>query len=406
MPKIMKLPPNKTLRGLAGLIFVSFMGSVAIASVEEVPVTSVGFGGSPAEAVQDAIINAVAQINGEAVASSMKLKEASRSSVSSDGKASREMSREMEETISRKTKGVVASWRIVSQEKTDSGDYSAKVSARIARLQRSVQLNRMKIAVVWSQKGDEALSAQLEDSLARQLTTSRKFAVIDRKNNAAIQAQLNRIRRGEGRVADQVRLTGAEVPDYLAVVNVESERKSGSKLYAFGNLQIIDYSSRQIKFSERKTMIIDTDKPGTTPIRLNVLAKSLSRAVIESVYPPTVVAATDKNVTIGQGKDFFSKGDEVLVIELGKALKDPATGEFLSRERNEVGTAVISYVDARIAKANLNEPIKLNPRLISQNNYVVTRTGKTADDDDNAAPALNSGSIKKKSNSVSNLLDD
>jgi hypothetical protein len=389
------------------LLFNMCVTTVAhAAGVEEVPVTSMGFGGSPAEAIQDAIVNAVAQINGEAVASSMKLKEVSSSSVSSNGQASREISREMKETISRKTKGVVASWSVISQEKTDAGDYSAKVSARIARLQRSAQLNRMKIAVVWSQKGDAELSSKLEESLAMQLTSSRKFALIDRKNNAAIQGQLNRIRRGEGRVADQVRLTGAEVPDYLAVVDVESERKSGSKLYAFGSLQIIDYSSRQVKFAERKTMVLDADKPATTPIRLNVLAKSLSRAVVESVYPPTVVAVTDKDLTIGQGKDFFSKGDEVVVFELGQALKDAATGEFLSRERNEVGKAVISYVDARISKATLSESIKFNLRLISQNGYVVTRTGKTQYDEDEAAPAAGSTSKKKKSNSVSNLLDD
>jgi hypothetical protein len=389
------------------LLFNMCVTTVAhAAGVEEVPVTSMGFGGSPAEAIQDAIVNAVAQINGEAVASSMKLKEVSSSSVSSNGQASREISREMKETISRKTKGVVASWSVISQEKTDAEDYSAKVSARIARLQRSAQLNRMKIAVVWSQKGDAELSSKLEESLAMQLTSSRKFALIDRKNNAAIQGQLNRIRRGEGRVADQVRLTGAEVPDYLAVVDVESERKSGSKLYAFGSLQIIDYSSRQVKFAERKTMVLDADKPATTPIRLNVLAKSLSRAVVESVYPPTVVAVTDKDLTIGQGKDFFSKGDEVVVFELGQALKDAATGEFLSRERNEVGKAVISYVDARISKATLSESIKFNLRLISQNGYVVTRTGKTQYDEDEAAPAAGSTSKKKKSNSVSNLLDD
>lgn len=378
--------------------------NVQAAGVEEVPVTSMGFGGSPAEAVQDAIVNAVAQINGEAVASSMKLKESSRTEVKSDGSASREISRELQETITRKTNGVVASWSIVSQEKTDAGDYAAKVSARIARLERSAQLNRMKIAVVWSKNGNAELSGQLVESLVRQLTSSRKFALIDRKNNAAIQDQLNRIKRGEGRVADQVRVTGAEVPDYLAVVEVKSERKSGAKEYAYGHIEIVDYSSRQVKFSERKIMVLDNNKPATTPIRMNVLAKSLSRAVIESVYPPTVVAVTDKDFTIGQGKDFFTKGDEIIVFEIGNALKDPATNEFLSRDRNEVGKAVITYVDSRIAKAKLNVDAQFKQRLISQSAYVVSRTGITMDDDDDAPSSSHAG--KKKSKSVSNLLDD
>lgn len=377
--------------------------SVHAAGVEEVPVTSMGFGGSPAEAIQDAIVNAVAQINGESVAASMQLKESSKTHVSSDGEASREMSREMQESISRKTRGVVVSWQVVSQEKTDAGDYSAKVSARIARLSRSAQLSRMKLAVVWSKSGDEGLSAQLMESLVRQLTSSRKFALIDRKNNAAIQDQMSRIRRGEGRVADQVRLTGAEVPDYLAIVHVVNQNKSGSKSYAYGHLEIVDYSSRQVKFSDRKLMVLDANKSGSIPIRMNVLAKSLSRSVIESVYPPTVVAVSEQDFTIGQGKDFFSKGDEVVVFELGKALKDPATNEFLSRERNELGKAIVTYADARITKAKLSGKHAFNPRLIAQGSYIVSRTGSNVEDDD--APAASSEPTKK-SKSVSNLLDD
>lgn len=377
--------------------------SVHAADIEEVPVTSMGFGGSPAEAIQDAIVNAVAQINGESVAAAMQLKESSKTQVSSDGKAGREMSREMEESISRKTRGVVVSWQVVSQEKTDAGDYSAKVSARIARLSRSAQLSRMKLAVVWSKSGDEGLSAQLMESLVRQLTSSRKFALIDRKNNAAIQDQMSRIRRGEGRVADQVRLTGAEVPDYLAIVHVVNQNKSGSKSYAYGHLEIVDYSSRQVKFSDRKLMVLDANKSGSIPIRMNVLAKSLSRSVIESVYPPTVVAVSEQDFTIGQGKDFFSKGDEVVVFELGKALKDPATNEFLSRERNELGKAIVTYADARITKAKLSGNHAFNPRLIAQGSYIVSRTGSNVEDDD--APAASSGPTKK-SKSVSNLLDD
>jgi len=377
--------------------------SVLAAGVEEVPVTSMGFGGSPAEAIQDAIVNAVAQINGESVAASMHLKESSKTQVSSDGKASREMSREMQESISRKTRGVVVSWQVVSQEKTDAGDYSAKVSARIARLSRSAQLNRMKLAVVWSNSGDEELSAQLMESLVRQLTSSRKFALIDRKNSAGIQNQLSRIRRGEGRVADQVRLTGAEVLDYLAIVHVVNQNKSGAKSYAYGHLEIVDYSSRQVKFSDRKLMVLDANKSSSIPIRMNVLAKSLSRSVIESVYPPTVVAVSEQDFTIGQGKDFFSKGDELVVFELGKALKDPATNEFLARERNEVGKAIVTYADARISKAKLSGDHAFNPRLIAQGSYVVSRTGSNVDDDD--APASSSGPAKK-SKSVSDLLDD
>jgi len=60
------------------LLFLAQANSGAKASqIGEVNVTSMGFGSTPAQAAQDALVNAIAQVNGEAVAASTKLKQTS-----------------------------------------------------------------------------------------------------------------------------------------------------------------------------------------------------------------------------------------------------------------------------------------------------------------------------------------
>ena len=368
------------------------------AKIQEVEVTGIGYGDSPDAALRDALINAISQVNGAAVASSINIEDNTRATVtaeSSDGKESTSAIQEDDSNISEsfeaKTKGVIASYKIISQKKTDAGDYSAEVSAKIAKLARNAQLDRKKIAVVWSQTGDTDLSALLSETVTRLLTSSRKFAVLDRKNEAVIRDQLNRIRRGEGSVADQARLEATEAPDFLAVVHVKSEKKSNTKDYAYGYLEFIDYASRQVMFSERKTMILDLEKPEKTRRRVDVLAKSLTRSVIESVFPPTVVAFSGVDITISQGKDFFNKGDDVTIFEWGDILKDPATDEYLTRDRVEIGKGVITFVDARVAKATLDEQARFNMREIAKGKYVVSR--------------IKNKSPKEETKSVSDLLD-
>ena len=176
----------------------------------------------------------------------------------------------------------------MSVEKTETGDFSATVSASIVVLQRSVQLERVKLAVVNSKSALQPFVADLNASLVGLLSSSRKFAVMDRKNSEAVEDQLERIRKGGGQISDQVRLTAEVAPDLLVVVNVEESVGREGKKNLFGSIDIIDYSTRQGRFSDRKIMIIDPAKPSAAKVRISTLAKMLSRSVIETAFPPTV----------------------------------------------------------------------------------------------------------------------
>ena len=349
------------------------------ASAQQVMIVSVtanGYGRTEAQALSDAVINGVAQVNGETVAASMRVTTTSTASTSGGESGSRTI----EEDIQRRTRGVVKAWKPVSVNATGAGDFSATAQVSVAVLKRSEQLKRMKLAIVPSRRGDPALSATLAEEVVSNLTTCRIFAIMDRKNNDAIASQLNRIRTGGGAIEDQVRLTGEVAPDFLVVVTLDPVGRNSAKPSVVGSLEVIDYSSRQVKFSEKKSFPFKVGDDSSNRRRVAMLGKGLSRAVIQTVYPPIVVGMDEGFITIGQGSDFFNKGDVLVVKKMGNAIRDPHTGEFLSNEETEVGKAEITYVDERIARAKVSGGIQLDPKLIAGKKYQVWRTGESTDD--------------------------
>lgn len=346
--------------------------------IQIVSVTASGFGKTEAEALSDAVFNGVAQVNGEAVASSMRIKTTATSS--SDGAAgSSTMSRSIEEDISRKTKGVVKSWRKISAEISPAGDYSASAAVDVVVLKRSEQLKRIKLAVVPSNTGDQRQTLSLVNDLTQQLTTSRKFALMDRKNSAQIESQLARIRRG-GLLEDSVRLSAEVAPDFIAVVSVSMTTRADGKQTAFGALEIIDYSTRQIKLSEKKSLPLKNGDETSNTRRIALLGKSLSRAVIQTLYPPIIIGQDSGHITIGQGSDFFAMGDKLVIKKMGPTLRDPHTGEYLSQDHTDIGTATVTYVDSRIARAKVAGRADIDMRHLAKQGYQVWRTGENSAD--------------------------
>lgn len=386
-------------------VFVLLMLSnhAAAQKITIVTVNAQGYGATKAEALADAVVNGIAQVNGEAVASSMKMQ--TKDFASSDGTET--SSRSIEENISRKTKGVVRSWRQIELVGSGAGDYNASVEVNVVVLQKSVQLNRIKIAVVPPSGDRTEATRALNEELTNLLTSSRKFAIMDRRNEGAIASQLDRIREG-GSIEDQVRLTGEVAPDVIAVTGARITSGSGSKRYAEATLEIIDYASRQVKFAAKKRLPLKAGNDTSNRRRIAMLAKGLSRAVIETMYPPTIVGAADGFVTIAQGSDFFAVGDKLVVKRMGAALKDPHTDEFLGYDQSDIGTAVVVFVDKRISRAKVDGTPVFDSMGIVNRAYQVARTGQSSGNffAELTAPGTGPGTKKKASLFTTDAFDD
>ena len=356
------------------LLAVLFSNLAFSAQINVVSVTANGFGSSEAEAISDAIINGIAQVNGESIASSMRMKKKIVSST--DQKTQGE--RSIEKDIETKTKGVVKSWKKISSSNAGNSSYSATVSVQVFVLEKSQQLQRLKIAIVAPNAKQDPLTNILISGLTTNLSSNRKFAVIDRSNGEAITSQLDRIKQNTGAIEDQVRLSAEIAPDFIAVASINPMQSKNDKYVIEANLEIIDYATRQVKFSEKKNANLKSSDTASVTKQINLLAKNLARVVLETLYPPIIVSADNEFITIGQGSDFFNVGDKCVIRERKSVIRDPYTKEFLGYDQSDIGTAEITYADKRISKAKLTSKAELSLDKITEKKYQLWRSGESS----------------------------
>jgi len=374
----------KKIYFLSILLGFAFQHSSSLAQqITFVDVISFGIAQNEEEALTRALVSAISQINGVVIASKSNLVASSDEKVLIDSKAGKSatvsMNSAFKEEIDSKTKGVVKSWKVIGSERNNIGEFKVQVAAQVFVLQKSPQLDRIKIAVIADAKSKNTFTDEVINSLSTNLVKSRKYAVIDRKNSNNIQDQLNRIKNGEGGTQAQVRLGADLVPDILAVVSIDVASGTKTSQRVAVNLEIIDYASRQIKFSERKFINVKSTEDDVHIIRkANLIANSLYQVVLTTTFPPLVIGGDGEFITISQGGDYFKVEDKLIIKKLGPALRDPHTGEFLSYDQSDIGEAKIIYVDARISRARITKLIaeNLDTTQIASNSFQVFRVGQ------------------------------
>ena len=133
-------------------IFLSFfllLFSVYLkAQIETVSVNATGYGDNPESALNSALTQAIGQVNGRSMESDSLLKTTEKSTTKNDD-SDYLSSRDFQESIKSKTKGVVESYSIISSSKDEAtGMWVAEISAQIARFKTSKSANRKRIAVI------------------------------------------------------------------------------------------------------------------------------------------------------------------------------------------------------------------------------------------------------------------
>jgi hypothetical protein len=379
-------------------VFASVLGVPDAAyaqKISSVSVTATGVGVNADDAVTRALVRAISQVNGESVAASMKLSsktnETSRSNADGTVSSSFSDSESLEQRIENKTRGVVKSWRLLSSRALPSGDTEATISADVFVLERSKQLDRLKIAVVGGHRSNTEFAKLVLGYVTDDLVKSRKLAVMDRKNAAPIEAQISRIKGGGGAIEDQLRLSAELAPDLLAILSTELVGKDTPRQRVVVSLELIDYASKQVKFSEKKSRLVKPDSYSRIDMMARGVAKGLYRTVLQTAFPPVVVGVDGSLMTIGQGRDFFSVGDKVRIKVQGAPVRDPHTGEFLSHVYRDAGDAVISFADARISQAKFSGRLDLDAGQISKGKVQVFRLG----DEPSALFAFDDGDTPK-----------
>ena len=314
--------------------------------IQEKTVSSIGYGATENEAIQDALVEALGQIKGKQI-DAEKLSETKR--LIKDNQE--DLTKSSNKKISEATSGVISSYKILKMKKTDDGLFKVKIKATIAVYEKSKQLDRRKLAVLPFRINnnifnDESISFinSWQKDLEEGLTQTRRFAMIDKSYEYESDKELSSYQNKQYDINEVARLGNKAGVDYMVIGTLEN---LANKNVSVGGkdvklrevsiaLRIIDIATGQIKFA--KTV---------------VQPKKTVRDILFAIYPIAIVAANKNNVTLNSGGDFLKKGSMYKVVKLGKELIDPYTKEKLGREEIDIGEIKLTEINAKTSKAKI-----------------------------------------------------
>jgi TolB-like protein len=336
--------PNKFL---LILIFIFFNVSFSWAGgIQEKTVSSIGYGATENEAVQDALIEALGQIKGKQI-DAEKLSETKR--LIKDNQE--DLTKSSNKKISEATSGVISSYKILKMKKTDDGLFKVKIKATISVYEKSKQLDRRRLAVlpfrinnnIFNEESISFINSWQKD-LEEGLTQTRRFAMIDKSYEYDSNKELSSYQNKQYDINEVARLGNKAGVDYMVIGTLEN---LANKNVSVGGkdvklrevsiaLRIIDIASGQIKFAKTVAQ-----------------PKKTVRDILFAIYPIAVVAVNKNNVTLNSGGDFLKKGSMYKVVKLGKELIDPYTKEKLGREEIDIGEIKLTEINAKTSKAKI-----------------------------------------------------
>ncbi|WP_298722205.1 CsgG/HfaB family protein [uncultured Oceanisphaera sp.] len=342
---------------LAALLPLCLLAGHARADVTPVQVS--GFGVTEQLAVENALVEAVRQVNGVDINSSQQVEQLlhkkngeteSLTHTQRDGRMA--------------AKGMVDSYQMLSQQCDDAG-CRVELHVNVLRYKpagRSADSRRKLAVLPFKGSHGATFSRDLQDLY----TQSRRFAVLDREQDQAYQRERQLWESDNTALTEKARMGQVLGLDYMVVGKVE---KAGTRRwsesvaltgevnhYARSALkvryQIIEVPTRQVKWSDTVSL---SAKNGNLNGLINQAVTRIFQESMENIYPLRVIGVTGNRVIINQGGKTLKNGSYFTVYSLGEKLVDPYTGEVLGQDEAAIGKIRITTVKPKMAYARLVE---------------------------------------------------
>jgi len=387
-------------------LFLLFVSSSIFAKMEEITVTVQGEGLSKDLAIDNALLRAVSQANGTnlEVQNEGKLfyrqndpKDSIPSNIDMSTKINIEDSNNVSvpETLKMinlpkdnsgirknfdyKISGQIKNWKLISESQSwakDSWIVELEVTVRrIAEYELSKEVDRKRIVVSNFRSSNKDFSKRVRDAITSNLVQSRKFAIFDRNFSFEQDSELSQyssksFREGEiARIGNKLGVDFIVVGEFfslsekqknkfqLKTINTKFKNKR-SELNIDIGYKLIDVATSQIVFSGvlQDTSIKDKSIKEIDIVR--EIGKTVAQKIVESIYPIKVVDVSGDQLVIAQGGDTLSIGDKYDLVEQGKKITDPYTGEFLGYAESIIGEVEIISTQAGISLARVTSSRK------------------------------------------------
>lgn len=363
------------------LAIVTFLvltvGTHCYAQTETVTVT--GMAATREGAIENGLIQAVRQVKG------LSLKAAAQAvrsgvTISKNGKRLTEYSTLQQSTYQSRSNGIISGYEIVEEEEID-GLWNTTLTVHIGTYKTPgfSPDSRRKLAIV-DFKANRLLRGKgvptvLLQKLTDRLVQSRRFAIIDREEDALYQQEKSRWISCDTTLEEKAKLGMRLGVDYIVTgkilsfttssvtkeIEMTGENYVVERLAAEVAYKVIVPATMQVKWSSTVTYGVTTEPDNNSSQRAliatlsNKIAQKISADLLQSIYPIKVLNVTGNMLYLNMGGVNVKKGQRFTIYHLGEKLIDPYTNESLGRMETEAGTATIVDVKPKFAVAKLNE---------------------------------------------------
>jgi TolB-like protein len=381
--------PRALVAALAGVVLVLACAQAQAGTRTSAQnVRAKGYGASPQEAVQDALVRVLQQHKGVRIdARQVHSTTLVSGSVVENGAESSAAALKdaVQKQVATATKGAISEYRVLDGGIGEDGLHWAEVEAtfRSSTYQApglpSDKRRRFAVypfaaarEVFRVDSGDVSgldVAHALTDALIAQLVQTRKFAVLQRRDLSAYGAESAVVGSAAAGRDERLKLGKLLGADYLLTGAVTScgadtrgttsaltgERLSGGNVEIGLSYELMLMATQEIKWADTLTFAVELPGNARRDSALagafDALANRVVMDLLENIYPPRIVAAQGGEVQLNLGGKSYAPGDVLDVYALGAPIVDPYTKESLGAVETLVGTVEIVRVTPKLAYA-------------------------------------------------------
>ncbi len=374
------------------ILAILLLSSFLHAEVDYTDVTVDGFGLSRDDALQNALIEAIKQVNGVTVDSEKaisRLSEQKKQSIDGESSHMLEFSESSAKNISETTHGMIDTYQILVDEKQEDGTSHVQLAVTIKRYLSPGNSpdNLRKIAVIPFRTQDSSFRIggnnyaasevvnNLNQSIVNELTQSRRFAVIDREYVNEIASEKKILQSDDVSNDEKLKLGQSLGADYLLLgtiksINYDTQAKTiaalGESVSKQSMLMTVDFrilvmATRHVKWSDTVNIKLDNAQLKnlqTTDMKLDQAINEVSKRIVHdslnNIYPIKILKVSGSNaIYLNQGGKMTQSDEEFEVFTPGEILIDPDNGLPIKVDGQKVAAIKIIKVMDKYSLAKL-----------------------------------------------------
>jgi len=391
------------IRSFLTLLLILYLPSNAFAKMEETTITVQGEGISKELAIEDALTKAVSQANGINIdiktqgnllynqknpqdlipknvdmSTSITVDEIkeNNSQLFNTTKIVNPLIDKsgIRKTFDYETSGSIKTWKILSESQSffrDSWVVKLEVViSKVAKFQPSKEADRKRVVVSKFRSNSKDFSNHINESLSSFLTQSKKFSVLDREFSSEQDQEISQYATKSFREGEIARIGNKLGADYIVVGKILQLREKINGNLKLNTIKtklnkgrstididllykVLDIATGQVIYAESIKESFNKNKDVSNIDISKKLGASIGKNILNAIYPIKVVGLTSNLATVAQGGGTLSIGERYNLVQLGKPVKDPYTGESLGLIEIIVGLVEIINTQNNMSTATI-----------------------------------------------------